>query len=148
MYDLWLSYKPAKTVTAQLYLDNAPYSAAFATSEVGGIGEYYANVPSGTAANEYVVVFFDGSTKVVSGVLDWDGTKEVTQAQSILNTTVESTYSVGDSLRLANSVLGGKISGAQSGVETFRDLGDTKDRLVSTVDTKGNRSVEAYNLSE
>jgi hypothetical protein len=66
---------------------------------------------------------------------------------ALLAANVESTYSVGDSLRLANSVLGGKTSGAQSGIETFRDLGDTKDRLVSTVDTKGNRSIEEYNLS-
>jgi hypothetical protein len=147
MYDLWLSYKPARTVTAQLYLDNTPYSSAFATSEVGGIGEYYANVPSGTAANEYVVVFFDGSTKVVSGVLDWDGTKEIKTADSVINSKVDGDTTLAESLRLANAVLGGKVSGAQTGIETFRDLADTKNRVVSHVDSNGNRTLESYDLT-
>lgn len=66
---------------------------------------------------------------------------------AVLAANVESTYSVGDSLRLHNSVLGGKVSGAGSATETFRDLGDTKDRLISSVTETGNRTAEIYDLT-
>jgi hypothetical protein len=65
----------------------------------------------------------------------------------VLGATVEAGATVAQSLRLHNAVLGGKVSGAGSGVETFRDLADTKDRLVSTVDESGNRLSEASDLS-
>jgi hypothetical protein len=61
--------------------------------------------------------------------------------------TVEIGATVAQSLRLANSVLGGKVSGAGTGTETFRDLADTKDRVISTVTPEGNRTAETYNLS-
>ena len=38
------------------------------------------------------------------------------------------------------SALLGKVSGAGTGTEVFRDLGDTKDRITSTVDANGNRT--------
>lgn len=66
---------------------------------------------------------------------------------SILAATVETGATVAESLRLHNSVLGGKVSGAGTGVETFRDLADSKDRLISTVDTQGNRSAEVADLT-
>jgi len=59
---------------------------------------------------------------------------------AVLASNVESTYSMGDSLRLANSVLGGKVSGAGTTVEKFRNLADTKDRIVADVDSSGNRT--------
>ena len=42
-------------------------------------------------------------------------------------------------MRLMMSILNGKVSGAGTGVERFRDLADTKDRVVATVDAAGNR---------
>lgn len=42
--------------------------------------------------------------------------------------------------RLLLSALSGKVSGAGSGTESFRDLADTKDRLIVTVDANGNRT--------
>lgn len=38
------------------------------------------------------------------------------------------------------SALLGKVSGAGTGTEVFRDLGDAKDRITSTVDANGNRT--------
>jgi hypothetical protein len=67
--------------------------------------------------------------------------------QEILDSTVETGATVVESLRLHNSVLGGKVSGGGSGVETFRDLADTKDRLVSTNTATGDRSSEVYDLT-
>jgi hypothetical protein len=54
--------------------------------------------------------------------------------------TIESSYSAQDLLRLMGSVLLGKVTGAGSGTEKFRDLEDTKDRVVAKVDNRGNRT--------
>jgi hypothetical protein len=68
-------------------------------------------------------------------------------AAAVLGAPVETGATLVESLRLHNAVLGGKVSGAGSGVETFRDLADTKDRLVSTVDESGNRLSETSDLT-
>jgi hypothetical protein len=66
---------------------------------------------------------------------------------AILASTVETGATVVESLRLHNSVLGGIVSGGGSGVETFRDLANTKDRLVSTNTATGDRTAEVYDLT-
>ena len=43
------------------------------------------------------------------------------------------------------AVLGGKVSGAGSGTETFRDINDTRDALISTNDSNGNRTGLTWN---
>ena len=53
---------------------------------------------------------------------------------------VETGFTFRQSLRLYNSVLLGKVSGAGTGTEVFRDLADTKARITATVDANGNRS--------
>lgn len=51
-------------------------------------------------------------------------------------------------LRLAASVLGGKVSGGGSGTETFRNAAaDSKDRVVSTNDSSGNRTAVTLDLT-
>jgi hypothetical protein len=67
-------------------------------------------------------------------------------AAAVLGATVETGATVVQSLRLANAVLAGKVSGGQTGVETFRDLADTKDVIVSTNDVAGNRTAVTKNL--
>lgn len=59
---------------------------------------------------------------------------------AVWNFIVETGHSALATMRLMASVLVGKVSGAGSGVETFRDLNDTKDRVISTVDKDGNRT--------
>jgi hypothetical protein len=66
---------------------------------------------------------------------------------SVLAASVETGATVAESLRLHNAVLGGKVSGAGTGVESFRDLADSKDRLISTVDANGNRLTEVSDLT-
>lgn len=53
---------------------------------------------------------------------------------------VETGFTVRQVLRLIGAVLGGKASGLDSNTVVFRDLGDTKNRIVSTVDGEGNRT--------
>lgn len=70
-----------------------------------------------------------------------------TGVDDILDDVVEGSVTVRESLRLANAALGGKASGLATTEATFRDLGDTKDRIVTTVDGDGNRSAVTLDLS-
>jgi hypothetical protein len=76
MADLTLSASKGMTPTAHLYLNAVSVGSAISMAEIGTTGEFYADIPSGTAAGEYLVVFFNGATKLTSGVLSWDGTQE------------------------------------------------------------------------
>lgn len=53
-----------------------------------------------------------------------------------------------DLTRLMASVLLGKLSGAGSGYEIFRDLADTKDRVKANIDNSGNRLAIVLDASE
>lgn len=57
------------------------------------------------------------------------------------------TYTVRKVLKGIGGALMGKLSGAGTGTETIRDLGDTKDLLVYTVDGSGNRSTVVRDLT-
>jgi hypothetical protein len=85
---------------------------------------------------------------VLAKAADVDGLPSAADtAAAVLGAAVESGATVAQSLRLANAVLGGKVSGGQTGTETFRNLADTKDVLVSTNDAAGNRTAVVTNLS-
>lgn len=70
-----------------------------------------------------------------------------TNAAAVLAATVEGAVTVVQSLRLANAALGGKASGLETTAPVYRDLGDTKDRIVATVDADGNRSAVTRDLT-
>lgn len=53
---------------------------------------------------------------------------------------IETGRTLRQTMRLIASVLLGKVSGAGTGTEVFRDIGDTKDRVTATVDSSGNRT--------
>lgn len=63
-----------------------------------------------------------------------------TIAASVWSQAIEAGLSAEEVTRIMFSVLAGKVSGAGTGTERFRDIADTKDRLVVTVDDDGNRS--------
>jgi len=52
---------------------------------------------------------------------------------------VETGVTLREALRIALSVLAGKLSGANTNTPAFRDINDTKDRLTATTDVHGNR---------
>jgi len=58
----------------------------------------------------------------------------------ILGMVYEGTEDFQDFLRLARAVLLGKTSGAGTGTENFRDRADGKNRVVSTIDSNGDRT--------
>jgi hypothetical protein len=70
-----------------------------------------------------------------------------TGVDGVLDEAVEGSTTLRQSVRLANAVLGGKASGLATTEATYRDLADTKDRVVATVDTDGNRSAVTRDLT-
>ena len=81
------------------------------------------------------------STAIANAV--WQNAGVVTAsdvATSVWSQAIEAGLSAEDVTRIMFSVLAGKVSGAGTGTERFRDVSDTKDRLVVTVDDDGNRT--------
>jgi hypothetical protein len=60
---------------------------------------------------------------------------------SILDDPVEGSYTMRQLLRLMAAALFGKASGGGTATITFRDLGDSKNRITATVTTNGDRTV-------
>lgn len=65
----------------------------------------------------------------------------------ILDEVVEGSYTFRQFLRLFASVLAGKTSGGGTASLTFRDTGDSKNRITATVDTSGNRVTISLDLT-
>jgi len=59
---------------------------------------------------------------------------------AIHDEVVEGAVTDRQATRLILSVLTGKASGGSTTTITYRDIGDTKDRVIATVDEKGNRT--------
>jgi hypothetical protein len=55
--------------------------------------------------------------------------------------TIETGLTVRGALRLALAALAGKLSGANTTTSTFRNVGDTKNRIVATTDATGRTAV-------
>lgn len=68
-------------------------------------------------------------------------------ADAVWDEAVDGTTTARESIRLANSALGGKASGLGTTTAVFRDLADTKARITATVDTDGNRTVVNRDLN-
>lgn len=71
-------------------------------------------------------------------------------AAAVLGALVEGSITLAESIRIINAILAGKVSGAGAGAgtEAFRNLADTKDRVVATMDASGNRTVIVIDPSE
>jgi hypothetical protein len=103
--------------------------------------------------NGYTITFEDGLYAVrLSGannnILDVTNINQVsvqsTNSAGLVNNDVwgeliESNLQARELLRLVSSVLFGKVSGAGTGTEKFRDINDIKDRITAVVDGDGNR---------
>jgi hypothetical protein len=60
---------------------------------------------------------------------------------------IETSITLRQAFRLALSVLAGKLSGAATTTITIRNVGDTKNRIIATVDADGNRSAITTDVS-
>lgn len=66
---------------------------------------------------------------------------------AIHDEAVDGATTLRESMRLANAVLGGKASGLETTEAVYRDLADTKDRVVATVTSDGNRTTVVRDLT-
>lgn len=62
------------------------------------------------------------------------------EVDAVWDEQVDGSVTARQSVRLANSALGGKASGLATTTAVYRDLADTKDRITATVDANGNRT--------
>ncbi len=68
-------------------------------------------------------------------------------AQELLGTAADGTMTIGQAFKIMLSALVGKVSGAGTSTITFRDVDDTKNRIVATVDGNGNRTSVTKDVS-
>lgn len=68
-----------------------------------------------------------------------------TTPTSIWQYAIEGGYTAEEVIRLISAALAGKVSGADTSTITFRDLTDTKDRIVANLDGLGNRTALTIN---
>lgn len=61
-------------------------------------------------------------------------------AEAVMTYAVEAGWTTEELLRVFAAVLAGKVSGAGTGTEVFRDINDTKNRVTATTDSNGNRT--------
>lgn len=61
-------------------------------------------------------------------------------AAAVMERVTENSMTFEEMFRVQHAALVGKVSGANTTTERFRDIADTKDRIVYTVDANGNRT--------
>jgi hypothetical protein len=61
-------------------------------------------------------------------------------ASAVWAEVLEAGYSAQEIMRVMSAALGGEVSGAGTSTVTIRDIGDTTDRIVASVDGTGNRT--------
>jgi len=66
---------------------------------------------------------------------------------TLIGTVSEGGYDLQEMIRIISAALAGKSSGGGSSEITFRDLNDTKDRIVATVSASGNRTAVTLDAS-
>lgn len=76
---------------------------------------------------------------VATGAIDADALA-ADAVDEILDEVIEGAVTLRQAIRLLLSAMTAKCSGGGTTTITFRDIGDTKDRLIMTVDASGNRS--------
>lgn len=79
------------------------------------------------------------ASSIATGAIDADALA-ADAVDEILDEVVEGSVTLRQAIRLFLSALTGKASGGGTTTITFRDIGDTKDRIIMTVDSSGNRS--------
>jgi hypothetical protein len=66
-------------------------------------------------------------------------------AAAVMGSTVENTMTVTHALQVMLAVLAGKLSGGGTATVTFRDTGDSVNRVIATVDSAENRTAITLN---
>lgn len=73
-------------------------------------------------------------------VVTGTGLSTANVGQAVWAEVLESGFTAEELMRLISAALAGKVSGAAGTTVTIRDINDTKNRIVATVDADGNRT--------
>ena len=132
--------------------ENGYYSVPLDTTDTNTLGTFRVAVSKSGALpvwQDFMVVpanvwdsMFGASTLNVNVATMSSGAVD-----SILDDPVEGSYTMRQLLRLMASALLGKASGGGTATITFRDLGDSKDRITATVTSNGNRTTVVLDAS-
>lgn len=117
--------------------------AASVTGAVGSVTGAVASVTGavGSVTGSVGSVAAGGITasSIATGAVDADALA-ADAVDEILDEVVEGSTTLRQAIRLLLSFIGAKVSGGGSTTITFRDIGDTKNRITMTVDADGDRS--------
>lgn len=106
-------------------------------------GVYRVDVPNAVLATApYAVIYLYGATNMVPVVAELE-----IGADAALDGVIEGATTLRQMMRGFAAALMGKASGLATTTATYRDIGDTKDRITATVDTDGNRTAITRDLS-
>lgn len=76
--EIYINAVQGLVVTLQLYQGSSTVGSPFSAIEIGATGIYVASVPGGVALGIYMVLAMAGDERLGSGLLYWNGEKEVT----------------------------------------------------------------------
>ena len=130
------------TDTVTTYTGNTPQTGdSYALAN--GVNGFVA-IKTDTAA----ILDDTGTSGVVVAAASKTGYRlSATGVDDIWDEVMEGSTTARQSIRLANTANGAKLSGAATTTVTIRDIGDTKDRVTATVDANGNRSAITLDLT-
>jgi len=141
-------YRSGLTVTDTAYYLDLPsptptlLAITDTVTEIGATGMYWLELTAAEVNHDFVVIKLVDDAASDTGAEQMvvvNCTRPALEDSAQENDSVDHTY--GDLLRISTSVLAGESSGGGGGgTITFRDVGDTKDRVVATVDANGNRT--------
>lgn len=128
------------------------YSYEFTTSEVDTLGFVLFRTSKTDVYTDGVmcqIVAFDPFNTASLGITNLDATvssRLATASYAAPSTLltfsdgIETGVTLQQAMRLVTSILGGRVSGAKTGIEVFRNVIDTKNRVTATIDSSGNRT--------
>lgn len=134
------------------HIANGMFKYEFAIGEVDTLGTLSLRLAEPTIYGDvyvYQVVAFDPYDAMSLGLARLDtavGTRLASSAYTSPDTLltlpdgIENGYTLRSALRIILSALAGRLSGAGTGTETFRDINNTKNRIIASVDTNNNRT--------
>lgn len=116
------------------------YLAVFTTADTT-VDDTQPAVWMADIAEQAALTVVDGNVDAILLDTGTDGVPLTAAAvDAILDEAVEGAYTLRQLLRIALAALAAKCSGGGTTTITFRDLNDTKNRIVATVDASGNRT--------
>jgi hypothetical protein len=151
----------AMSTSGQVYVGTNNDKTGYSLTATTGLGNQTANI-TGTLSGSVGSVGTGGITAasfaagainaaaiandaIDSAALATDVTARIGDA--VLDEVVEGAYTLRQLIRLVAASLGSKLSGAATTTISVRDLGDSKNRIVATVDADGNRSAITLDLT-